>query len=123
MDYQIDNLLLAVSQQFGSRSFPSTDTSYDIQCGSLNHFGSPPFAGKFKAVKKSQIPEKTRGNTVWAENIWHKWATYCLKCLSQEEHSCGHKLNVEITELHTAEVCGFNWTRFSLTRGLLGVAN
>ena len=28
-----------------------------------------------------------------------------LKCLSQEERSCGHKLNVEITELDTAAVC------------------
>ena len=91
--------VLAVSQQFESRSLPSTDTSYNAQCGSSNRFGSPQSAGKVEAVKKSRIPKKTRANTVWAENIWREWATYRLKCLSQEERSCGHKLNVEITEL------------------------
>ena len=28
-----------------------------------------------------------------------------MKCVSQEGRSCGHKLNVEITELDTAGVC------------------
>ena len=52
-DYHIDDLFLAVSQQFESRSLPSTDTSYDAQCGSSNRFGSPQSAGKVEAVKKS----------------------------------------------------------------------
>ena len=82
-DYHIDDLFLAVSQQFESRSLPSTDTSYDAQYGSSNRFGSPQSAGKVEAVKKSRIPKKTQANTVWAENIWRKWATYRLKCLSQ----------------------------------------
>ena len=107
MDYQIDDLLLAVStsKQFESHCLPSTDTSYDAQCGPLNRFESPQSAGKVEAVKKSRIPKKTQANTVWAENIWRKWATYCLKCLSQEERSCGHKLNVEIRYC-----CSLPWT-------------
>ena len=62
MDYQIDDLLLAVStsEQFKSRRFSSTDTSYDVQCGPLNRFGSPQSAGKIEAVKKSRIPKKTQ---------------------------------------------------------------
>ena len=42
-DYHIDDLLLA---QFESRSLPSTDASYESQCGSSNRFGSPQSAGK-----------------------------------------------------------------------------
>jgi len=66
MDYQIDNLLLAVLtfKQFESCCLPSTDTSYEAQCGPSNHFGSPQSAGKAEAVKKSQIPKKTQANTV-----------------------------------------------------------
>ena len=118
MDYQIDDLLLAVStsEQFESHCLPSTDTSYDTQCGPLNHFGAPQSAGKVEAVKKSRIPKKTQASTVWAENIWHEWATYRLKCLSQEERSCRHKLKVEITELDTAAVC-FWLQRFVLEVG------
>ena len=106
-----------MSQQFESRILPSTDTSYNAQCGSSNRFGSPQSAGKVEAVKKSRIPKKTQANTVWAENIWHEWATYRLKCLSQEERSCGHKLNVEITELEevidvrTPAIIGRSYTK------------
>ena len=58
LDYQIDNLLLAVLtfEQFKSRSSQSTDASYDAQCRPSNHFGSPQSAGKVEAVKKSRIP-------------------------------------------------------------------
>ena len=42
LDYQIDNVLAVLtSQQFESRSLPSTDISYDAQCGPSNRFGSP----------------------------------------------------------------------------------
>ena len=59
---------------------------------------------KVKVVKKFRITKRHR-QTLQAGNIWREWATYRLKCLSQEERSCGHKLNVEITELDTAAVC------------------
>ena len=53
LDYQIDDLLLAVlmSQQFESHSLPSTDTSYDAQCRPSNRLESPQSAGKVEVMK------------------------------------------------------------------------
>ena len=116
--YMSEELLLAASQQFEFESLdaglPYMDALISVASdGPSNSFGSPQSSGKIEAVKKSRIPKKTQANTVWAENIWREWANYRLKNLSQEERRCGHKLDVDVTNLAPSELC-FRLQRFVL---------
>ena len=98
--YKIDDLLLAVSTRARcSQPIQWLPVSFSVFKTS-SHLDLPCRLWRSKVVQRSVMTcicySKLR-------NCWE--ATYRLKCLSHEERSCGHKLNVIITELDTAAIC------------------
>ena len=66
----------------------------------LHHLDLPCRLWRSKVVQRSVMACICYGKL---RTCWE--ATYYLKCLSHEERSCGHKLNVIITELDTSAIC------------------
>ncbi len=62
--------------------------------GQSNRFAAPHLS---VAVKKSQVPKKTRANTSWASIIWLEWVAYSLANEMSKE-KCSYNLDGDITK-------------------------
>ena len=72
-DSEIDQLLLAASQDYEAAAVSARETEEDDS--STNHrFGAPVTSTTVEEARKSGVPPKTRRQTSWACGVWSAWA-------------------------------------------------
>ena len=118
VERSIDELLLAASQKFEQQFIEDGSSGSQVQpdfvqpkamCEEVktesmgtvmpavncnSRFASPSYCQEIQKVKESCIPNKTKANTEWANNIWRDWVSFRSKHVAPEESTFALDANI-----------------------------